>query len=181
MVFCAFHTQYKITSAVFDVWMEILRRVPGSVLWLLASRHDEVQHRLRAVATAAGIDGSRFVFAPAASKASHVQRTALADIYLDTAPYNAGGTAADTLWAGVPVVTKPGEALASRQGLAAVTAAGFPELGVSDWEAYEELAVALATDPARLRALQQGLSAARTTSRLFDTPRCAPIAARACL
>ena len=175
VVFCAFHTQYKITSAVFDVWMEILRRVPGSVLWLLASRHDAVQGRLRAVATAAGIAATRIVFAGRADKHEHVQRTALADIFLDTPPYNACGTAADTLWAGVPVVTCPAKGMAARAGLAAVTAMGFPELANSDWEEYKELAVALATDPARLRSLQRGLSAARATSPLFDTPRCHPV------
>ena len=172
VVFCAFHRSWKLTSAVFSVWMEILRRVPGSVLWLLKAKVDGVQPRLQAVASAAGVDPDRIVFAGAAAKIEHVQRTALADIFLDAAPYNAGGTAADTLWAGVPIVTKPGEVMVSRMGLAAVSALGFPELGVSDWEAYEELAVALATDPARLRELKRRLSAARATAPLFDTRRC---------
>ena len=172
VVFCAFHTQHKITSAVFDVWMEILRRVPGSVLWLLASRHDVVRGRMQAAASAAGIAASRLVFAERVPKRDHVQRTALADIFLDTSPFNACGTAADTLWAGVPVVTCPAKGMAARAGLTAVTAIGFPELAVSDWEAYEELAVALATDPAgRLRGLKRGLSEARATAPLFDTPR----------
>ena len=104
-------------------------------------------------------------------KRDHVQRTALADVFLDTFPYNAGGTAADTLWAGVPVITHPGQVMASRMGLTAVTAMGFPELGASDWAEYKELAVALATDPLRLRSLQRELSAARASSALFDTRR----------
>ena len=97
VVFFASHTQYKLTSAVFSVWVEILRRVPGSVLWLLKAKVDGVQRRLQAVATAAGVNADRILFAGCAAKVEHVQRTALADIFLDAAPYNAGGTAADTL------------------------------------------------------------------------------------
>ena len=185
VVFCAFHGSWKLSSAVFSVWMEILRRVPGSVLWLLKAKVDGVQQvegvqrRLQAVATAAGVNADRLVFAGRTTKIKHLQRTALADIYLDAAPYNAGGTAADTLWAGVPVVTNPGEVMASRMGLGAVSAMGFPELGVSDWAAYTALAVALATDPAQLQELKRGLSAARATAPLFDTRRCSSRAALA--
>ena len=161
-------TADKITRAVFGAWMEILQQVPGSVLWLLGGVQ---QSSLQSAATAAGIDASRIVFAESAPKQTHVQRTALADIYLDCT-FNAGGSAADTLWAGVPIITLAGDALAARLGVAAVTPMGFPELAVTDWAAYKQLAVALATDLPRLRDLQTRLSVARSTAALFDTHRC---------
>ena len=91
IVFCAFHGSWELTSAVFSAWMEILRRVPGSALWLLKAKADSVQATLRAAAAAAGVTADRIVFARRSTKMEHLQRTALADIFLDAAPYNAGG------------------------------------------------------------------------------------------
>ena len=104
-------------------------------------------------------------------KAEHVRRCVLADLFLDTLPYNAHSTGVDALWAGVPIVTLPGESMPSRVAASAVTNAGLPEMVVESYEEYESLAVALATDPPRLRLLQRRLSDARATAPLFDTAR----------
>ncbi len=167
VVFACFNQVYKITPPVFAGWMRILRATGGSVLWLW-SQDAVAQANLRANAAAAGVDPQRLVFAATALRPAHLARLSLADLVLDTLPYNAHTTASDALIAGVPVLTCPGRSFAARVAASLLTAVGLPELIVADAAAYEGLAIALARDPARLSALRRHLAAARTTAPLFD-------------
>jgi len=144
--------------------------VPGSVLWL---RNGKTADTLRAAAQARGIDPSRLVFADRVAAQAHIARQQLAGLFLDTLPYNAHATACDALWAGLPVLTRRGNAFAARVAASLLTAAGLPELITETAEEYEALALALARDPARLKALRDRLAANRATAPLFDTPRLA--------
>lgn len=168
-VFCCFNNTYKITPEIFDVWMRLLDQVPGSVLWLFEANRT-VRDNLAYETAARGVDPERLVFAPfIKGQDKHIARYMQADLFLDTRPVNAHTTASDALWAGVPVVTYPGETFASRVAASLVSAVGLPELAVSSFEAYEALALSIARDPARLAALKAHLAAARTSSPLFDT------------
>jgi predicted O-linked N-acetylglucosamine transferase (SPINDLY family) len=167
-VFCCFNNAYKIEPALFDVWMRLLAAVPGSVLWLFKG-DGEVEANLRREAAARGVDGGRLVFAERLTKPKHLARHAHAELFLDTFPYNAHTTASDALWCGLPVVTCPGETFASRVAASLVTAIGAPELIVPDIEAYERLALELATDRQALGAVRKKLKANRLTTPLFDT------------
>ncbi|MFC2998484.1 O-linked N-acetylglucosamine transferase, SPINDLY family protein [Falsiroseomonas tokyonensis] len=168
VVFCSFNGTQKITPFGFDRWMQVLRGVPGSVLWLLKSS-DAVDVKLRERAQAAGIDPARLIFAPMAGNADHVARYAAADLFLDTAPYGAHTTASDALWMGTPVLTLPGRGFASRVCASLVRAAGVPELVCDTPADYVAQAIALGQDPARLRAYRPRLLAFRETSLLYDT------------
>lgn len=169
MVYCCFNGAQKFTPFTWARWMEILRRTPGSVLWLMqgvATTDD----RLRGLATAHGIAPDRLIFAPRMSNPEHLARYPLADLFLDTSPYGAHTTASDALWAGVPVLTLPGRSFASRVCGSLVAAAGLPELICRSADDYVTQAVSLADDPARLAALRSRLRAGRDTCTLFDTP-----------
>ncbi len=168
-VFCSFNGTQKITPFVFARWMEILRAVPGSVLWLLKGC-EEVDTRLRAGAAASGIAPERLVFAPLAGNAEHLARYALADLFLDTLPYGAHTTASDALWMGVPVLTVPGRSFAARVCASLVRAAGIPELVCDSPAEYVRRAVELGRDRATLRPLRERLIAGRGSAILFDTP-----------
>jgi len=128
-VFCSFNNSYKINPPVFDVWMRLLKAVSGSVLWLVGD-NATVQHNLRREALHRGVEPGRLVFAPRIQYADHLARFRLADLFLDTLPFNAGTTASDALWAGVPVLTCAGEAFASRMAGSLLKAVGLPELCV---------------------------------------------------
>ncbi len=169
-VFCSFNNNYKITPEMFRVWLTILTRVPGSVLWLLA---DNVwaQENLRAEARAAGVDESRLIFAPREAPENYLARYPLADLFLDTYPFNGGTTANDALWMGVPVLTRSGRTFASRMAGALLTGAGLPELITTDVHAYADKAVALALHPESCRRLRDHLRDVRNDGPLFDTPR----------
>ena len=169
-VYCCFNNAYKITPEVFTSWMRILNAVPGSVLWLLAN-DAEAMDRLRAVAAGQGIDPARLVFGPALPSAQHLARQRLADLFLDTLPYNAHTTASDALWAGLPVLTQMGQAFAGRVAASLLNAVGLPEMITQDATGYEALATALGRDPARAAALKAKLAAAIPKAPLFDTPR----------
>ena len=169
-VFACFNNNYKITPEVFDVWMRLLAKVDGSVLWLLADNHDAVAN-LRREALARGIESSRLVFAARAPLPEHLARHRLADLFLDTLPCNAHTTASDALWAGLPVLTCLGTTFAGRVAASLLTAIGLPELITSSLDAYEALALQLASEPARLQAIRQKLQAQRDSAPLFDTPR----------
>ena len=164
-VFCCFNQSWKFTGDVFATWMRLLAAVPGGVLWLKppAAAGDN----LRRAAQDAGIDPARLVFAGYADGPTHLARHALADLFLDTAPYNAHATACDALWAGLPVLTCRGTAFAGRVAASLLTAAGLPELIAETPEDYETMALTLARDPARLKALRARL-VNRATSPLFD-------------
>jgi predicted O-linked N-acetylglucosamine transferase (SPINDLY family) len=167
-VFCCFNNNYKITPAVFDSWMRLLRAVPGSVLWLL--RDSALAERnLRREAEARGVEPSRIRFAPRVPVEQHLARHRLADLFLDTLPYNAHTTASDALWMGVPVVTCAGHTFAARVAGSLLRAVGLPELVTDSMAAYEALALGLARDRGRLAALRAHLDAAHGRAPLFDT------------
>lgn len=167
-VYCGFNAPWKINPAQFDRWMRILASVPGSVLWLLESGA-AVARNLRREAAARGIDEARLAFAPRVSQSAHLARLAAADLFLDTLPCNAHTGASDALWAGLPVLTCPGETIAGRVAASVVKAAGLPELVAASPEAYESEAVRLARSPEALAAIRARLAAARTAAPLFDT------------
>ena len=169
-VFCSFNNSYKILPPVFDVWMSLLRQVPGSVLWLLASNQAAVRN-LKAHAAARGIGPERLVFAAVARQPDHLARQARADLFLDNLPCTAHTTASDALWAGLPVLTCLGDTFAGRVAASLVTAAGLPELVSRDLESYQALALELATSPARLGQIREKLARNRLTCALFDTQR----------
>lgn len=170
MVFCCFNNGYKITAEVFAVWMRLLTQVPGSVFWLLEG-NDAARKNLRREAASAGVAPERLVFAPRQPMAEHLARHRLADLFLDTLPYNAHTTASDALWAGLPVLTCSGETFAGRVAASLLTAVGLPELITSSLADYEALALALAMEPARLVALRDKLAAGRGAVPLFDSMR----------
>ncbi len=170
-VFCAFNNGYKITQAMFDVWMDLLREVPGSVLWL-RSMGPATAANLKNAAARCGLCADRLVFAPFEEQIdAHLARLQLADLYLDTLPYNAHTTATEALWAGVPVITCLGRAFAGRVGASVLSACGLPELICTGLESYRTLALDIARSPSRLMTLRERLRLCKATAPLFDTGR----------
>lgn len=167
-VFCCFNTNTKIEPEVFALWMRVLREVPDSALWLLGESPDGAAN-LRRTAQAAGVDPQRLVFAPFAERSQHLARLGHADLVLDTLIYNAHTTASDALWAGVPVLTWPGEAYAARVCASLLTAAGLTDLIVASADEYVATAVALAHDRQRYRALRERVAGCRAPGGLFDS------------
>ncbi len=167
-VFCSFNQSFKFNPGTFDVWCRLLREIPGSVLWLL-TQTDAVTANLRSEAQARGVEGSRLIFAPRMDLADHLGRLQLADLALDTFPYNSHTTASDALWVGVPLVTLTGRTFASRVGASLLNAAGVPEFVVQSWDDYFSLARSLALDPSGLRPIRQKLARNRLSCPLFDT------------
>jgi predicted O-linked N-acetylglucosamine transferase (SPINDLY family) len=169
-VFCCFNTNYKITPAVFDVWCELLRSVPDSVLWLLRSC-DAAERNLKREAVARGVDPERLIFARYLPIDEHLARIGLADLFLDTIPYGAHTTASDALLAGTPVLACLGDTFPSRVPGSLLHAAGLPELITHDLDAYRALALRLASQPEELAALRQRLARNRDEklAPLFDT------------
>lgn len=170
VVFCCFNNSYKILPAVFDAWMRILGGVPGSVLWLMEDS-PAVARNLGREAAARGIDPARLVFAPRIGLDDHLARHRLADLFLDTLPYNAHTTASDALWAGVPVLTVSGEAFAGRVAASLLGAAGMPELIAASRADYEARAIALGRDGEALAQLKARLGRRRESAPLFDAER----------
>ena len=169
-VFCSFNNSYKIQPPVFDVWMRLLKSVEGSVLWLRAD-NAAATNNLNHEASARGIDPERLVFAPRCPLPEHLARHRLADLFLDTLPYNAHTTASDALWMGLPVVTCKGTTFAGQVAASVLHAAGFPELVTESLADYEALALRLPRDPEALAELKGRLAAERTTMKLFDAAR----------
>lgn len=167
VVFCCFNNSYKTNPATFARAMAVLRGVPGSVLWLL-SGPGHADDRLRQAAQAAGIDPRRLVFMAKQPHADYLARLQLADLFLDSNPYNAHTTASDALWAGCPVLTRPGDTFAARVAGSLNHHLGMQALNVADDDAYVALATALGNDAVRLAALRQALQARRSASGLFD-------------
>lgn len=166
-VFCAFNNSFKITPTFFAIWMRLLREVPGSVLWLLES-NPLARRNLTAAAAKAGIDPARLVFAPILPQGDHLARHRHADLFLDSLPCNAHTTASDALWAGLPVLTCPGETFAGRVAGSIVRAAGLPELVADTPSDYEAMALALARDLPRLTAIRARLDENRARLPIFD-------------
>ena len=169
-VFCCFNTNWKITPDVFNVWMRLLHAVEGSVFWLVRDNASAEQN-LRKEAQQRGIDPSRLIFADRLPLEQHLARHLLADLFLDTLPYNAHATASVALWAGLPVVTRLGEAFAGRVAASLLNAIGLPELVTHSIEDYEALALQLARDPKLLEGYRNRLATNRLTHPLFDTDR----------
>jgi len=168
VVFCCFNNNYKIMPETFDSWMNILRHVDGSVLWLFADS-PRAASNLKKEAEARGGAAERLVFAEHMPLPDHLARHRLADLFLDTAPYNAHTTASDALWAGLPVLTRAGETFAGRVAASLLNAIGLPELIASSVQAYEALAIELGRRPERLARLKRKLARHRLTTPLFDT------------
>ena len=172
-VFCCFNNTYKIQPATFDGWMRILAKVPASKLWLFESNPLAAQN-LRQEAAKRGIAGDRLVFAGHLPLAEHLARHRLADLFLDTLPYNAHTTASDALWAGVPVLTRLGEAFAGRVAASLLTALGLAELITASEREFEERAIELATNPGKLADIRRRLAINRLSSTLFNGALFAP-------
>jgi predicted O-linked N-acetylglucosamine transferase (SPINDLY family) len=170
VVFCSFNNSYKLDPEMFDVWMRILCAVEGSVLWLLESNAAIVDN-LRREAEARGVAGERIAFAPFIAMEDHLARQSLADLFLDTLPYNAHTTASDALWAGLPVLTCAGTTFPGRVAASLLESIGLEELVTQSLADYEALAIRLGNDPAARTKLKHRLMANRTSSPLFDTAR----------
>lgn len=170
-VFCSFNNSYKFNPTTFDIWMRLLAAVPGSVLWL-ARNNQWAEANLRREAAARGIDGGRLVFAGRTdSYELHLARLRLADLFLDTWPYNAHTTASDALWAGLPLLTYAGRSLASRVAGSLLQSVGLPELITYSPAEYEAMASRLAREPGLLAGLRDRLAAGKATTPLFDSDR----------
>jgi protein O-GlcNAc transferase len=169
-VFCCFNNCHKITPPVFDVWMRLLAAVDGSVLWLFRDR-EMAEANLRREAFARGIDPARLIFAHRIPFPDHMARHKLADLFLDTLPYNAHTTAADALWMGVPIVTCRGRSFAGRVAASLLQAIGMDDLVTDDIESYARLALRIALEPALVAQLRDRLRRNRVTHPLFNTDR----------
>ena len=169
-VFCCFNNCYKISPDVFSSWMRILKSSGNSVL-LLLSGHKTVEQNLRREAQVRGIDPGRLVFARKLPRDQYIARFRCADLFLDTLPYNAGTTASDALWAGLPILTCLGKAFAGRVCASILTSIGLPDLITRTPGEYETLAIELANQPRKLADIRDKLKANRHTTRLFDSRR----------
>jgi predicted O-linked N-acetylglucosamine transferase (SPINDLY family) len=167
VVYCCFNNSYKLNPSSFHRMLAVLREVPASVLWLLSGPGD-ADARLRAAATAAGNDSSRLVFMDKQPQPAYLARLRLADVFLDCNPYNAHTTASDAIWAGCPVVTRPGATFASRVAASLNHHLGLDRLNTPHDQAFISLAVSLGRDPSALAALRREVEHRRDTSPLFD-------------
>jgi predicted O-linked N-acetylglucosamine transferase (SPINDLY family) len=169
-VFCCFNANYKIRAPFFDIWMRLLQKVPGSVLWLKQDNPGAVAN-LKREAQARAVDPARLVFAGRCDMPDHLARHRAADLFLDTLPCNAHTTATDALWAGLPVLTCQGRSFAARVAASVLQAAGLPDMVVHDLDQYEALALRLATTPTLLNAVRERLRTNHDTCALFDSDR----------
>ena len=167
-VFCCFNNTYKILPSIFDIWIRILLRVDNSVLWLLES-NEQSHDNLVEEARKRGLGTERLIFAKRCPSPQHLARHRLADLFLDTFPYNAHTTASESLWAGLPLLTLSGETFPSRVAASLLNTIGLPELVTDTTEEYERRAIQLATDEDMLLRIKQKLMLARATTPLFDT------------
>ncbi len=167
VVFCCFNNSYKLNPRSMGRAFAVLQAVPGSVLWLL-SGPGQADARLRAAAQAAGVDPARLVFMAKLPHPQYLARYQLADLFLDTHPYNAHTTASDALWAGCPVLTCPGDTFAARVAGSLNHHLGLSRMNAVDDAAFIAAASALGNDPSALAALRAELAQARDRSGLFD-------------
>ena len=167
-IFCCFNNNYKITPNTFDGWVRILQAVKGSVLWLLED-NSTAGINLCKEAQVRGLDPNRLVFAKRMNLSEHLARHRVADLFIDTLPYNAHTTASDALWAGLPVLTCMGESFASRVAASLLNAIEIPELITTTQAQFESTAIELATNPVKLKAIKDKLERNRLTTALFDT------------
>lgn len=169
-VFCAFNNNFKFTEEVFRLWMRVLHAVPGSVLWLLAD-NEWAQENMRRAADAHGVARERLIFAPRVAPPDYLARLPLANLFLDTFPYNGGTTASDALWMGLPLLSCSGRSYISRMAGSLLTHLGLPELTTGSLAEYERMAVLLGNTPARVASYRRYLTEQGRQSALFDTPR----------
>ena len=169
-VFCCFNNSFKISPQEFDIWMRLLNKIEGSVLWLLkANKWSE--NNLRNEASKRGVDADRLVFADKLPLEEHLGRLRHADLFLDTFNFNAHTTASDALWAGIPVVTKIGKSFAARVAGSLLTAIELPELITTTKKEYEALALSLSTDSNKFTKIKKKLSEKKNSAALFDTEK----------
>jgi len=168
LVLGCLNQSYKLSARVFAIWMEALRRVPGAVLWLLAAG-ERASTNLRLCAVREGVDPSRIIFAPTLRQEAHIARLRCADLMLDTLRYGSHTTACDALWAGVPILTCPGQTFASRVGASILTTAGLPDLIAASTDDYSKRLVELASSREALSGYHALLERTRATNPLFDT------------
>jgi predicted O-linked N-acetylglucosamine transferase (SPINDLY family) len=168
-VFCSFNNNFKFTESMFDAWMRILRAVDSSVLWLLAD-NDWARENMLARADRAGVARERLLFAPRVGPAEYLARFTLADLVLDTFPYNAGTTASDALWMGTPILTLSGRTYISRMAGSLLTHVGLPDLVTESLSDYEVLAIRLGRQPQRVASYKRYLAEHGRSSSLFDVP-----------
>jgi predicted O-linked N-acetylglucosamine transferase (SPINDLY family) len=169
-VYCSFNNNYKFNAEMFGAWMRVLAEVPGSVLWLLAD-NDTARENMLVAADAAGVARERLIFAPRVAPPEYLARFQCADLMLDTFPYNAGTTASDALWMGLPILTRSGRSYISRMAGSLLTAVGLPDLITDNLGHYERLAVALGQHPARVASYKRYLAEQGRNSALFDLPQ----------
>jgi predicted O-linked N-acetylglucosamine transferase (SPINDLY family) len=169
-VFCCFNNTFKISYKEFDIWMRLLSKIDGSVLWLLKT-NKWAEANLKEEAINRGIHSDRIIFADPLPVAEHLGRLKLADLFLDTFNFNAHTTASDALWAGLPIVTKMGNGFAARVAGSLLTSLGLPELTTTSEQAYEKLILDLATNPNKLKKIKNKLINNRKSAPLFDTEK----------
>ena len=166
-IFCCFNASYKISPSTFDGWCRILKKVEASVLWLFEG-NPKAKENLIKEANRRGIDSNRLIFSGRIENSEHLARQCLADLFLDTLPYNAHTTSSDALWAGLPVLTLAGQSFASRVSASLLTAIGLPELITQTQGEYESLAIELATNSKKLSAIKNQLKSNLLTEPLFN-------------
>ena len=167
-IFCCFNNSYKISLNEFKIWMRLLKKIKGSVLWLIKS-NKWAEHNLLNEAQKLGVENDRIIFADLLTHSDHLARYKLADLFLDTFNYNAHTTASDALWSGLPVVTKIGHAFPARVTASLLNAVGLPELVVKSEIDYENLILDLATSPTKLLKIKEKLIINRLSKPLFDS------------
>jgi predicted O-linked N-acetylglucosamine transferase (SPINDLY family) len=167
-IFCSFNSNFKILPATFDSWMRIMKTVDSSVLWLFVDNPTAAANLLQE-AKNRGVDSKRLVFAQQMPLEDHLARYRLADLMLDTLPYNAGTTASDALWVGLPVLTCMGKLFAGRMAASLLGAIDLPDLITTSREEYEAKAIELASHPDKLREIKDKIGRSRQTTPLFDT------------
>ena len=167
-VYCSFNNNYKITPHIFDIWMNILKKVPNSVLWIFKS-NETASINLKKETTVRGVDPNRIIFASYLPNDEHLKRISLADLFLDTFPYNAHVTASDAIRMGIPVVTLTGNSFASRVGASILSYVGIKELIARSTKEYQELGIELAIKPNKLAMLKNRIKASASKSNLFDS------------
>jgi predicted O-linked N-acetylglucosamine transferase (SPINDLY family) len=169
-VFCAFNNNYKITPEMFDSWLRILKDAPNSILWLLED-NEWSRINLQNTCQAAGVDPARIYFAGRIDPQDYLARFKTADLFLDTTPYNAGTTANDALWAGLPLLTLAGRTYVARMAGSLLRCAGLPELICHTRVEYERKAIHYASNPGKLVKLRERLHATKSRNELFVTQR----------
>ena len=168
IVFCSFNNNYKITPDIFDIWMNMLKKVPNSVLWIFKS-NETASKNLKKESKVRGVDPNRIIFASFLPQDEHLKRMSLADLFLDTFPYNSHTTASDAVRMGIPIITLSGSSFASRVVASILTCIGLKELITNNKKNYQELGIKIANNPKKLLELKKQLKYSASKSPLFDS------------